>query len=75
MAQSNQNTDKKLPSHTVYWVPEREKSPWTRIGVLWPHADGKGFSEHRDLEPAANSEPGRVVIRVYEPKADQGDQA
>jgi hypothetical protein len=73
MAQSKKNTDKKLPSHIKYWAPERENAPWTRIGVLWPHADGKGFSEQCDLQPAANSEPGRIVFRVYEPRKD--DQA
>jgi hypothetical protein len=72
MAQGKKNTDKKLPSHVIYWAPERENAPWTRIGVLWPHSDGKGFSEQRDLTPTPTAEPGRVVIRVFEPKQDVG---
>ena len=39
--------DTKKPSHHVYTVREGGQDNtdyWTRIGVAFPHKDGKGFS-------------------------------
>ncbi len=73
MAQSKNNGGKKLPSHIRYWVPEREGAPWIRLGVLWPHQDGKGFNEDSELMPAPGA-VGHVVLRAFEPK-DEGEGA
>lgn len=54
------------PSHHAYHVRDREgaKGILTRIGSVWPHADGKGFSISLDCVPL----DGRVSLRVAEPK-------
>lgn len=35
----------KSPSHHAYQIRDREGGSgfWTRIGAVWPHADGAGF--------------------------------
>lgn len=35
------------PTHIVWFVPERENAPWTRIGALWPTKNGNGFNPLR----------------------------
>ena len=42
----NETAGSKSPSHIAYHVRDREggKGFWTRIGVAWAHADGKGFN-------------------------------
>lgn len=62
-------TGSKAPSHIAYHVPDREgrKAFWTRIGSVWPHADGKGFNIQLDgLVPL----DGRITIRVATEKKD-----
>jgi hypothetical protein len=43
------NTAGKAPTHIAYVVRKREgkKSVWTRIGAIWPHADGNGSGLRR----------------------------
>ena len=55
------------PSHIAYTVREgQDRSFWTRIGSVWPHADGNGFSLQLEAFPI----DGRVTLRVAsEPKA------
>lgn len=50
------------PSHIVYHVQEREgdrSNIWTRVGAMWPHEDGKGFSMTLNMLPM----DGRLTIR------------
>lgn len=36
----------KKPSHIVYLVKNHgEKAVFQKVGALWPHKDGKGFSQ------------------------------
>jgi hypothetical protein len=58
----------KAPSHVAYQVRDREgqKGFWTRIGSVWPHADGKGFSVQLDAVPL----DGRITLRVVTEKKD-----
>ena len=58
----------KSPSHTAYLVRDREgqKGIWTRIGSVWPHADGKGFNIQVDVVPL----DGRITLRVGTEKKD-----
>lgn len=42
-----------------------QKSYWTRVGVAFPHADGKGFN----LVLRALPLDGKVVLRQHEPKS------
>lgn len=58
----------KSPSHVAYQVRDREgqKGFWTRIGSVWPHADGKGFNIQLDAVPL----DGRITLRVASEKKD-----
>ena len=51
---NNNETASKAPSHIAYQVRDREgkKGFWTRIGSVWPHADGKGFNIQLEVVPA-----------------------
>ena len=44
----------------------KERSTWSRIGVAFPHDDGKGFNLNLDAIPV----DGKVVVRLYEAKGD-----
>jgi hypothetical protein len=46
-----------------------EQSSWTRVGVAFPHRDGKGFN----VELRALPIDGKLVLRKHEPKADNQD--
>ncbi|MBX9581871.1 MAG: hypothetical protein K2X87_16325 [Gemmataceae bacterium] len=62
------NTTPKAPTHVAYQVRDREgqKGIWTRIGSVWPHADGKGFNVQLDAVPL----DGRISLRVVADKKD-----
>ena len=49
-----------------YEVNGDKKSDWTKVGVAWPHQDGKGYR----LVLTAVPLDGIVVLRQHEPKAD-----
>ncbi len=60
----------KLPTHVVYAVTKKagaKKGYWTKIGGLWPHRDGKGFSVQLSCVPQSNAE---IVIRM--PRSEGG---
>jgi hypothetical protein len=64
------------PTHLAYSVRDYEKdgkkdSTWSRIGVVWPHKDGKGFDVNLDALPVT----GRVVLRINEDKKPDGEPA
>lgn len=63
-----QSTPSKAPSHVAYQVRDREgkKGFWTRIGSVWPHADGKGFNIQIEAVPL----DGRITLRVVGEKQD-----
>ncbi len=58
----------RLDAFTVreYEVNGDKKSDWTKVGVAWPHQDGKGFR----LVLTAVPLDGIVILRQHEPKAD-----
>jgi len=57
----------KSPSHVVYHVRDaKEKGFFTRIGVAWPHKDGKGFNAQFDCVPL----DGRITLRVATEKKE-----
>jgi len=58
------------PSHIVYFVPERENAPWTRIGAMWPTPNGKGYRQVLDLTPV---QPGGIVVLPNEPRQAQSE--
>ncbi len=77
MTRTNTKTRNKTrgrpPSYIAYYVPERDKAPWTRVGAAWEHRDGDGLNLQLDLVPV---DGGRIVLRVYDPdvvEADDGD--
>ncbi len=69
---SDTNTSKastsKFPSHVAYHVRDREgkKGFFTRIGSVWPHADGNGFNLQLECMPL----DGRITLRVVSEKKD-----
>ncbi len=58
----------KTPSHVAYQVRDRDggKGYWTRIGSVWPHADGNGFNVQIEVVPL----DGRITLRVATEKKD-----
>jgi len=59
----------KGPSHVAYQVRDRgdgKNGFWTRIGSVWPHADGKGFNIQLECVPL----DGRVTLRIASEKKD-----
>ncbi len=55
----------KRPSHEVFIVEgEGDKAYWTKVGALWRHDDGKGFSLQLSCMPL----DGRAVIREAKAK-------
>ena len=58
----------KSPTLVAYQVRDREgrKSFWTRIGVAWAHADGKGFNVQLEVVPL----DGRISLRIASEKKD-----
>jgi hypothetical protein len=66
--QANEATNSKSPTHIAYTVRDREgaKSIWTRIGAVWPHADGKGFTVQLEAVPL----DGRISLRVVSEKKE-----
>ncbi len=67
MTQNTENP-KKAPSHIVWFAPDRENAPWTRIGAMWPTRDGKGFRQVLDLVPTGK---GNIVILPFEARATE----
>ena len=67
---TNQTTEStaKAPTHITYTVRDREgkKGFWTRIGSVWPHADGAGFTVQLDAIPL----DGRITLRVASEKKE-----
>ena len=49
-----------------YEVNGDKKSDWTKVGVAWPHQDGKGYRLVLNAVPVN----GVVVLRLPEPKED-----
>jgi len=60
----------RAPSHLIWFVPNRENAPWTRIGAQWPIKDGTGFRMALDMMPVGE---GSIVALPYEPKSDAGN--
>ena len=55
------STSSKSPTHIAYHVRDNKgKGHFNRIGVAWPHKDGKGFN----IEVACVPLDGRISLRV-----------
>lgn len=60
----------KKPSHEAFHIEgEGDKPHWTKIGALWPHSDGKGFTLNLTCLPL----DGRISIREPLPKKEKGE--
>jgi hypothetical protein len=59
---TNPQAESNAPSHIAYQVRDREggKGFWTRIGSVWQHADGQGFTVQLEVIPL----DGRIVMRT-----------
>ena len=66
--QTQENRKTTPPSHIVWFAPDRENAPWTRLGAMWPTKDGKGFRQSLDMVPIGK---GNIVVLPYEPKAKE----
>ena len=61
------------PAFIVWFAPEREGAPWTRLGALWPTKSGKGYRLNLELMPVAE---GNLLVLPYEPReAGKGEGA
>ncbi len=67
------STPSKAPAFIVWFAPEREGSPWTRLGALWPTQSGKGYRMNLESMPVV---AGRFFVMPYEPRpSGQGEGA
>ncbi len=55
------------PTYIVWFVPERDNAPWTRIGAQWPTKNGTGFRQVLNFVPLGG---GNIVVLPNEPKSD-----
>ena len=62
---SNNETEKKRPSHEIFQVSDGERSQWTKIGAAWLDKTGEGFTLKLDAIPLT----GRVSMRPVKKKA------
>ncbi len=67
MNENTNNTSNRTwtPSYIVWFAPDRENAPWTRIGAQWPTKNGKSFRQVLTVVPSA---PGRIFVRPNESK-------
>lgn len=66
---ATENPIKKRPTHAIWQVMgEKEKARWIRIGAVFPHRDGKGFTPIYDVFPIG----GHTVIRAIKPQEAKG---
>lgn len=68
MTTQNNEPAAKAPTHIAYSVRDREgkKGFFTRIGAVWPHSDGAGFTVQLDCVPL----DGRITLRVATEKKE-----
>lgn len=52
-----------------YEANGEKKSEWTRIGVAFPHSDGKGYNVLLQAVPL----DGKMVLRLHEEKEDSAE--
>jgi hypothetical protein len=44
-----------------------DKASWLRIGIAFPHKDGKGFNAELRAVPVS----GKLVLRLHEPATEE----
>jgi len=49
-----------------YEANGEKKSDWTKVGVAFPHSDGKGYNVLLQAVPL----DGKMVLRIHEDKED-----
>ena len=57
---TNKTTQKRRPDFHAFHVPDRKNAFWTRIGAVWAHEDGEGYTLQLELMPMDGS---RIVLR------------
>lgn len=62
------DTENRLNAFVVrkYEVGGEERAEWIRVGVAFPHADGKGFN----LQLSALPTDGQLVLRAPKPDGE-----
>jgi hypothetical protein len=69
------STTPRLDAYSVRKYTDRqsgeERSDWTRVGVAWPHSDGKGLNVHLSAMPV----DGVLVLRNYEVRQQAAAEA
>jgi hypothetical protein len=71
MAKKITKTTSDVTRYTAYSVREFERNgetdrDWMRVGVAFPHDDGKGFNVALHAVPV----DGNVVLRLHEPREE-----
>jgi hypothetical protein len=72
MARRNTTTTQplKAPEYLAWHVTQKgEKSYWNRVGAVWPHKDGKGYTLQLETCPIN----GRIVLRAPLDDAPQAE--
>jgi hypothetical protein len=60
--QTNQRFDAFVVEN--YTADGEDRASWIRVGVAFPHEDGKGFQVQLKAVPV----DGKLVLRLHEPK-------
>jgi hypothetical protein len=66
-------TTSKRPEYLAYMVEDGkgDNAFWTRVGTLWAHEDGEGYTLQLEALPLN----GRLMIRKPKPKTSNGGAA
>lgn len=63
MTKTTSSPTSNAPAFIIWFVPERDGAPWSRIGALWPTKSGKGYRMSLDLVAVA---AGHLVVLPFE---------
>ena len=71
VAQTATPTANRFDAFTVreYGVAGEKKADWSKVGVAFPHQDGKGINVMLSSLPL----DGKLVLRLHEPKEDSAE--
>jgi len=71
IAQTVTATANRFDAFTVrdYELAGEKKADWNKVGVAFPHSDGKGYNVVLHALPV----DGKLVLRLHEPKEDSAE--
>ncbi len=69
MMTTQNTTEKKYPTHTVYFIKDKSEGPkpeWIKVGVAWKNSDGEGLN--LSIDNLGQQIP--LTIRKNKPKGE-----